>query len=1369
MLKKLTALFMALVMIISMSTNVYAVTGSTVAADGSYRGYSSEGTVTVTVSNGKITDVTANVKSKYQSYISSAFSSVIGQAATADNIDAVSAATKHISAIKSGAKSAIESAPSADGIESGESGGSGSGSESGGSTTDTSEFTITVGGTQELSVSEDPNYSYTWTSSDETKVTVSGNGATATVTGVSVTESPVTVTCTYSFMFLSMTKTYYFTVVSGDNEEIGQGIGEKIGTKYTGKAYVNGDEEDEWVELDVYVDNGRITGVFIAAEDGHWLNLLTTVQDSFLGTDATKTAVDAVTSATAKGFRDTLRNAISDALADAEDEEENPAAPVPGADDGGSGSAETSDTSTPPHVKSYNDTDGNISLSVTGKDVITTTTTTTPGQTTTRGANLVMVIDISGSIEGKEEALNNAVQSLAGSLPSNSQVGVVTFSDYYNSSADIQKIYTADTISGLSFSHINGAGTELSRGITAAKTLLNDTAKWQNPDNDKVMVIISDGIVEDPDNTMSAANASLKQSVKIYSINVATQTITVPDTNTSNVYWPATYGNNTTSEYGMAILQAVSSNYPDAAVTSVGFVYNTISYGSPNPDGKSYVFGTDGADWSNIFTRIIESEGITTTTTATVHTKGVVIKDTLSAYVDLADTNASDQYGITVTADDNSSVPTFEASYDESTREATVTFASDFELTEGVTYTVNIPVKANAAAQDAANASSGSSVDLPTNNGASLTYQYGDGDPSSADYAEEPTINIIREIDDEGDAGVSLNKTAEKVDGTEDEFEITLTIDTTETATSATFQNAIGTYMATADIFYGSSNPYKNESALAYTDGAGNVINGCLIDTSDSSYTATISGNVYDHLPEEKLDILSTEQSGGSKEVTYNFINSGGVKIASVKLYSGMNNYHAYVRLDETHFLSIGHGIRRGGTVNISLTDATLDYLMKTIYETKTVTTGSAVTLNSVTDIMGEYVEYVDDSAAAKGGTVDIAGKTLKWDPITINPDAVSVATTVTENNTTTTTIVTTNAAVLNYRVKVSTDKDGFKYSKEYDANERAVLNYTVNDEDKEKSFPVPTVSVEGYFYVYHTGIANTDNGAVEKINMADSLKSDGTYDLTQHLTAGTLYGGYYLKDGIETIPEDGAKYDGVNWKFEDAQTESGLAVHAEAGETYYVKEVPVTYLVPSSYIIYDKSEKSADGRGLKVRTLFLMTAVDDGNYKSVGIAIKARNKKVKSNDFSDVATVEEFVIRKLGNDYAALTAESMFGVPGGCLGIENATDSLLVDQAIFTSVPYWITPDGLKVTAARQYTQRIGDGYYYDGWKSPGIRKSLTGIASDISAYDITTNAAAGFAVSRLVKVTANRTNMFAEVCAKQTKRRIDGKITLFAAYAVR
>ena len=476
-----------------MTTTAFAVTGSSVAADGSYSGYSSEGTVTVTVSNGKIASVSANVKSKYQSYISSAFSSVIGKAATANNIDAVSSSTKHMRAIVSGAKSAIQSAPAADGSDDGDDSGGTSMGESG-STASQNEFTVEVGGSQELSVISDDNYSYSWESADAAKVSVSGSGATATVNGLAATESPVKVTCTYGFMGINNTKEFMITVVSAENEEIQSGVGEKTGTKYTGKAYVNNDEEDEWVELDVYVSDGKIVGIFIAAEDGSWLNLLTTVKDSFLGLDANSDSVDAVSSATTKGYRDTIRSAVSKALGDVE--EETAAAPVLTAGDGGSYTKESGSGLT---FTLDADFDTFQSVKVDGTEIAGSNYTVTSGSTVVTlnqdylntlgtGSHSIGIVSASGTASGTftvAAAAGSGSGSSGGSGASSGSytgtaVGDLTDGDYiiagrYRSNYDYYAL--GNTTAGSSGSGYGYAGTEVTiDGNTA--TVTDSAAVW---------------------------------------------------------------------------------------------------------------------------------------------------------------------------------------------------------------------------------------------------------------------------------------------------------------------------------------------------------------------------------------------------------------------------------------------------------------------------------------------------------------------------------------------------------------------------------------------------------------------------------------------------------------------------------------------------------------------------------------------------------------------------------------------------------------------------------------------------------------------------------------------------------------------------
>ena len=409
-LKKLAALFLSIAMVCSMSLNVFAVTGSTLAADGTYSGDSSEGTVTVTVSNGKIANVSANVKSKYQSYISSAFSSVIGKAATANNIDAVSSATKHMNAIKSGAKSAIASAPAADGSSSGDDSGGESGGGSGSGQSET-EYTIAVGGTQELSVIEDGNYSYSWASSDTSKVSISGSGYTVTVKGESATESPVTVTCTYGFMG----------------------------------------------------------------------------------------------------------------------------------------------------------------------------------------------IDISGSIVGKEAALNSAIQSLVKDLPENSQVGIVTF----NETASMSRIYSPDTISGLTFSGVEDAGTTMAVGISAATSLFNGSG-WSDASNNKAMVIISDFDIDDYCNSINNARTAKTGGTTIYSVKIDADVVP----GVSRTELTTDYRN----ESSFSVTRYISSQYPSASAVNnsmLGMFNQALVTPGSVDNSAAYVYGAGGGNWSDIFAEIKATEGIT--------------------------------------------------------------------------------------------------------------------------------------------------------------------------------------------------------------------------------------------------------------------------------------------------------------------------------------------------------------------------------------------------------------------------------------------------------------------------------------------------------------------------------------------------------------------------------------------------------------------------------------------------------------------------------------------------------------------------------------------------------------------------------------
>ena len=253
-------------------------------------------------------------------------------------------------------------------------------------------------------------------------------------------------------------------------------------------------------------------------------------------------------------------------------------------------------------------------------------------------------------------------------------------------------------------------------------------------------------------------------------------------------------------------------------------------------------------------------------------------------------------------------------------------------------------------------------------------------------------------------------------------------------------------------------------------------------------------------------------------------------------------------------------------------------------------------------------------------------------------------------------------------------------------------------------------------FYVYHTGVAGGNLETIYK----DTL-TGGKYDLTQNLTTDTLYGGYYLENGL-TKPADGAAYDGSNWTFTNAETVLGTAITPVAGETYYVKEVPITYLKPTTYVLYDTTDKDEGASNCKGRLqrLFAMAAVDDEQYSSIGFDISGVSGVTGYNMKS---AFTQFVVTKGGQPYKTYTASNVFkDVTQGNLAVANMTTDLLHETYSYTMTPYWITKDGIKVTSVYQYAQSIGNGYHY-GWVSPGITKAMTKPGSTLTPQTRTLN----------------------------------------------
>lgn len=239
------------------------------------------------------------------------------------------------------------------------------------------------------------------------------------------------------------------------------------------------------------------------------------------------------------------------------------------------------------------------------------------------------------------------------------------------------------------------------------------------------------------------------------------------------------------------------------------------------------------------------------------------------------------------------------------------------------------------------------------------------------------------------------------------------------------------------------------------------------------------------------------------------------------------------------------------------------------------------------------------------------------------------------------------------------------------------------------------------YFYVYHSS-----DQSVETIDVPES----GTYDLTKLVKSGYLYGGYYrdYKDagsynGGPDATNDGVNYTGGtdSWNASDAYTVKGTEMTPVGGRTYYLKEVPDTYLRPATYVVYDTID------GNKIKQLYLMTATDDQNYESVGFDTTLTGMD-KSSEKVAASLYNQVTVNKEGQEeaYATLSADTVFDLSGYLAFSESKTDYIKTN-ASYLEMPYYVTYDGIKVTGDQKLKVYLRNTTYND-WKLPGIIKTV-------------------------------------------------------------
>lgn len=223
-------------------------------------------------------------------------------------------------------------------------------------------------------------------------------------------------------------------------------------------------------------------------------------------------------------------------------------------------------------------------------------------------------------------------------------------------------------------------------------------------------------------------------------------------------------------------------------------------------------------------------------------------------------------------------------------------------------------------------------------------------------------------------------------------------------------------------------------------------------------------------------------------------------------------------------------------------------------------------------------------------------------------------------------------------------------------------------------------------FYVAHVRM-NADGNA-ETVH-TDTYPVSASFDLTEKVnkkadgsavTAGDyLYGGAF-KNAVCTEV----------YPFADGET--GLSFVPQAGETYYIWEVPAAYLNPKTVFGREHNEAGQ----WDVNAFYMAFGIDRGYYKQVGFVkndkdVVANQTLLKHQDGStklsylevgeSVAFEKISLIRKDGGSTTYQLGNIVSGYSNGyivCYGLPQSEWQNTSDSTVYT--PYWVTLDGVKV-----------------------------------------------------------------------------------------
>ena len=218
-------------------------------------------------------------------------------------------------------------------------------------------------------------------------------------------------------------------------------------------------------------------------------------------------------------------------------------------------------------------------------------------------------------------------------------------------------------------------------------------------------------------------------------------------------------------------------------------------------------------------------------------------------------------------------------------------------------------------------------------------------------------------------------------------------------------------------------------------------------------------------------------------------------------------------------------------------------------------------------------------------------------------------------------------------------------------------------------------------FYVAH--VQMDENGQAKQVGDTETYPVSAGFNLTDKVTSGYLYGGAFNSEACTEV-------------YPFAEGETGLSFAPQAGATYYIWEVPNTYLKPMALSCW---EHNTEGQ-LDVIGFYMVSAIDRALYKEAGFYVN--NSRTTANQMTyeaideartTVASLPEgqsvafkgitINLKQEGQSNSYTAASVVTGDKYGymlCYGLDKNTYWSQAGESV-SYYPYWVTLDGVEVT----------------------------------------------------------------------------------------